>query len=188
MIELSHRGNKLPQQQRRRAADRRRWSAWTHPSELPAVLMLSALLRRPFLGFSVALFPFCAPVDCFCVNDAARRAAVGHGLWDGRPPTHDGLGPHPHALETAFNAFHSLPVSPRYLGCLGTLRAKSVVYAKAHNAAPWVERCLPCARRPTRTTGPISREGGDPRAQYTRCCSLCRDARRVVGEPRTSGR
>src|SRR5262249_14636454 len=27
--------------------------------------------------------------------------------------------------------------------------------------APWVERCLPCARRPTRTTGPISREGGD---------------------------
>src|SRR6516162_11640433 len=99
VIELSHRGNKLPQQQRRRAANRRQWSAWTHPSELPAGLMLSALLRRPFLGFSVALFPFCAPVDCFCVNDAARRAAVGHALWDGRPPTHDGLGP-PHALET----------------------------------------------------------------------------------------
>src|SRR6516164_125716 len=49
VIELSHRGNKLPQQQRRRAADRRQWSAWTHPSELPAVLMLSALLRRLFL-------------------------------------------------------------------------------------------------------------------------------------------
>src|SRR6516164_770212 len=101
VIELSHRGNKLPQQQRRHAADRRQWSAWTHPSELPAVLMLSALLRRPFLGFSVAPFPFCAPVDCFCVNDAARRAAVGDGLWDGRPPTHGGLDPHPHALETA---------------------------------------------------------------------------------------
>src|SRR5262245_57768295 len=34
---------------------------------------------------------------------ACRRATVGtdsHRPWDGRPPTHDGLGPHPHALET----------------------------------------------------------------------------------------
>jgi len=41
---------------------------------------------------------------------------------------------------------------------------------------------------PNKDNGADKREGGDPRAPYTRCCSLCRDAKRVVGEPRSKAR
>src|SRR5262245_32999112 len=79
-------------------------------------------------------------------------------------------------------------LSPRYLGylgCLGTLLAKSVVYAKAHKTRFLGREVLKGQGRPARAD---KRLGSDLRAQCTRCCSLRRDARRVVGEPKTSDR
>jgi len=55
------------------------------PSELPAVLMLSALLHRPFLGFSVAPFPFCAPARSRVAARLSGGIAIGHGMADPLP-------------------------------------------------------------------------------------------------------
>ena len=51
-----------------------------------------------FLRFEFCSFRFCAPIDCFCVNDAVRRAAIGHGMAGPHPEA--GLDPHPSRVET----------------------------------------------------------------------------------------